>query len=216
MRCAAASDVFPARRSMGSFIVPPLPSDRDLRAELDHAVGRQVIEAGGRQRVGGQLHDRASCASGPARNARAGTRVSRPMKKVAVSTSSARPKRRALVQRLRHVGRFEEAVMHAHGVKALAQLLHFDALFAAGTSGVSSTTTLAMTTRSCSTLLCLRLCSSAPGTTSVRDDRNTRQCRRRASALLSARSRNRSQRQGFAAHFFQMDAAAAPPGVHHR
>jgi len=42
---------------------------------------------------------------------------------------------------------------------------------------------------SCRTLLCLRLCSSAPGTTSVREDRNTAVPATRK-GVFSARSRN--------------------------
>ena len=135
------------------------------------------------------------------------------MKKVAVSTSMARPKRRASSKDFGHVGRLEEAAMDGHRKEALAMLLYLDAL-GGGTIGVSSTATWQMMIRSCRTLLCLRLCSSAPGTESPRGARKTAVPATRVGVLVGA-GEQKIERHGFAADLFQMRAAADAPRLHH-
>ena len=135
------------------------------------------------------------------------------MKKVVWSRSIASPKARALVsargtsdsRRSRSEARPRKNPCPASSLRCAAP--------PARTACLRSSTCNRIT-RSCSTLLCLRLCSSAPGTTSAAPARNTAVPATR-SGVLSARSRNSLERQGPLRMSLQMHAPAQAPGVHH-
>ena len=118
-------------------------------------------------------------------------------------------------EQLRHVGVVLEAVVHDDPVEALAS--GFDSKRSSSRHvGTSSVTTVRNTTRSCSTLLCFRLCSRACGTPSGVAGEEHRRARRPASAAMLRRLwMNRSSGIASAVRRFDQHRAPALPGRQH-
>src|SRR3569832_1878594 len=113
---------------MGAFMVFGLPSDRDLRAELDDAVGRQAIEPRGRERVGGKLHVKPGAETPERGMCRWHQRLPTDEERRVIDIDREAERTRAL-EREWYIWRFEEPMMHRHTEETLAELLHLDALF---------------------------------------------------------------------------------------
>ena len=115
-----------------------------------------------------------------------GISVSRETKNDVSIMSNAKPRRPRLLEELRHVGVLLESVVREDLVEVAAERLDLDAVVVGARTECRAMTTVRNTTRSCSTLLCFRLCSSACGTRSGVDGHEHRGARRRASAATTS------------------------------